>query len=190
MRSVSFTYSASVQSHNDIERQESIINEFRNVPNVIFIIASVLTGDCVITYRLWIIWGHKFQAIIIPIMTICGILASGIASALANPTEHQLLQSLGFTKALLTFWRKPVDVIQGDSTAIKILIIFVESAALYLIWAILVIIIYPIAQLRPLYIPLWDIAPEISGIACTMINVRVGLGLGSDLGMELEGGRR
>ncbi|THU84232.1 hypothetical protein K435DRAFT_928571 [Dendrothele bispora CBS 962.96] len=45
-----------------------------------FLLLSLIASDCIIIYRLWVIWGYHWQVAIIPALTTCGLLACSIGT--------------------------------------------------------------------------------------------------------------
>ncbi|THU84509.1 hypothetical protein K435DRAFT_870188 [Dendrothele bispora CBS 962.96] len=52
--------------------------------------------------------------------------------------------------------------------------IFVESAALYMLWALAVIVAYGLRS--TVFVTIIHVGPPTAGIACCMISIRIGLG--------------
>ncbi|THU76254.1 hypothetical protein K435DRAFT_705214 [Dendrothele bispora CBS 962.96] len=50
------------------------------VIDTVFLVLSLTAGDCIIIYRLWIIWGYCWQVTVIPVLTTCGLLACSIGT--------------------------------------------------------------------------------------------------------------
>ncbi|THU80587.1 hypothetical protein K435DRAFT_767910 [Dendrothele bispora CBS 962.96] len=156
-----------------------------------FLALTLLIGDCIVLYRLWCIWNHNRLVIIFPCLTTTGLLACICGTAYqfsqSHAGENILEISSGrwiLSDAVLLFrtncdllafiaWRVS-QVHKSVSHIKKVFIIFIESAALILFWALAFIISYAVNS--TMFIFVVDIAPSISGIACCMINIRIGLG--------------
>ncbi|THU90997.1 hypothetical protein K435DRAFT_910016 [Dendrothele bispora CBS 962.96] len=132
-----------------------------------FLLLTFLISDCMVLYRLWCIWNHNRLVIVFPCLTTTGLLAcicvTGYQFSQSHTGENILGTSSGrwiLSDGVLTFstnaycvafitWRmsqahKSASHIKVHHTfsLAKVLIIFVESAALYMFWALAFIISY------------------------------------------------
>ncbi|THU84981.1 hypothetical protein K435DRAFT_926651 [Dendrothele bispora CBS 962.96] len=159
---------------------------------------SIFTSDCIIVYRLWCIWNCQSLVIIFPILSTASLLACSIGMAhqytLFRPGDNIFAATSGrwmLSVCVLTLttngystgfiaWRvsrvhKQVAHMKLNNFSLsKVLMIFVESAALYMLWALAVIVAYGLRS--TVFVTIIHVGPPIAGIACCMISIRIGLG--------------
>ncbi|KAI0763273.1 hypothetical protein BD413DRAFT_210180 [Trametes elegans] len=162
---------------------------------------DMLLGDAVMAFRTWIVWGKDYRAIIVPSITIAGLIASGIGllyeftAPAANGgifAETVFRWIIGYCVATLAtnlygtvmiahkIWsmnrrRKQNGLMRANgSNNMEAMAIFVESAALYSAWATLFVVMY--VTRSPLQSVGSGCGPAMIGIAFMLITVRVGLG--------------
>ncbi|THU93594.1 hypothetical protein K435DRAFT_861367 [Dendrothele bispora CBS 962.96] len=83
--------------------------------------------------------------------------------------------STGFIAWRVSRVHKQVAHMRTDNFSLsKVLMIFVESAALYMLWALAVIVAYGLRS--TVFVMIIHIGPPTAGIACCMISIRIGLG--------------
>ncbi|KAJ7131239.1 hypothetical protein C8R44DRAFT_774543 [Mycena epipterygia] len=162
----------------------------------VFFSISVLLGDSLVIYRLWIIWGRNRNIVIFPICSSIGLVVAfvGMLHELSQwqPRLHGTLfegQALGFVLTLITnvystafvafrISRATATVKQTESRLMSFLAILVESAALQTFWLTLTAITI-FAQSDAQFIAS-DTFPVIIGIANLLIHARIGLGWSQD----------
>ncbi|KAJ7609798.1 hypothetical protein FB45DRAFT_942997 [Roridomyces roridus] len=151
---------------------------------------SVLVGDALVIYRLWIIWGRSRNVVIFPVLALIGftVAFAGSLVELARlrgrlfPQNSLPWETTGFTLNLLgnlystgcIIWKVSRSKHSSESRLTWFLSILVESAALQTSWLLFTMITLLYGS------PLTFIALEnlnvVTGIANTLIHVRVGLG--------------
>ncbi|KAJ7441086.1 hypothetical protein FB451DRAFT_956093, partial [Mycena latifolia] len=160
----------------------------------IFLLASLAIVDALFVHRLWTVWAHNRYIVILPTITLIGLVVStiGVAydfaqfkpgddvHALANGWIISDCLCTVFTNVYCTvliawkLWRAHrIARPEGGRTLMTVLVIIVESAALSATWAVFFISAYAAqSNLRFLI----DVTPAIVGGANMLIYVRVGLG--------------
>ncbi|KAF8990611.1 hypothetical protein BDQ17DRAFT_1255653 [Cyathus striatus] len=172
------------------------LNQTSEVVKTGFLMASLVMGDAMIIYRLWIIWNYNRAIVIFPIGTLIGLTVCGIGITYQftqyKPGEDVFLSAAGrwitsdcvFTlctnvySSVLIAWRiwsvNMKSRKYGGTSLTAVLGIVVESAAIYTSWTIFFFASYQSrSNLQFIAVDAW---PAMSGIAFTLINVRVGLG--------------
>ncbi|KAF7371371.1 hypothetical protein MSAN_00773500 [Mycena sanguinolenta] len=164
-----------------------------------FIVATLIIGDTLIIHRLWIVWGYNKYVILFPVGTLIGVTVSGVGITyqltVFQPGESIFLSEAGrwitgeavFTlctnvySTAFIFWQlwnhgRHTETIQryGGPSLKSVLVILIESAALYTMWTILYLACYRSeSNLQYIVVDCW---PAVTGISCMLIHVRVGLG--------------
>ncbi|KAF8888961.1 hypothetical protein CPB85DRAFT_277264 [Mucidula mucida] len=167
------------------------------------VVVAVLSGDAMMIYRLWVVWGHNIYVCIFPLITEAGLFVCGIGmvntlSHLNPTTENGIFASAAgqwitsdfvitfvtniYCTALIAFRIYNVDkhskmagvVRLSRINLISALVILVESAAIYTTWTVVCLIVYQCAS-NALF-PVADILPCAAGVSFMLINVRAGLG--------------
>ncbi|CDO78045.1 hypothetical protein BN946_scf184724.g9 [Trametes cinnabarina] len=197
-----------VVGHETQELATAYINDLSQgleVGRTALLFVDMLAGDLIITYRTWLVWRKDYRVIVIPSITISGLIASGIGLL----KEFKTLQAdssvfastlgpwiLGYCIATLTTnlygtvmiackiytinkTSKKTGLMTASTSGGSLmegLVIFVESAALYSAWALFFVILY--VTRSPLQTLGSGCGPTIIGISFTLITVRVGLGFG------------
>ncbi|KAF8993888.1 hypothetical protein BDQ17DRAFT_1392511 [Cyathus striatus] len=149
-----------------------------------FLVASIILGDAMIIYRLWVVWNYNKYVIIFPICTLLGLTVCGIGITYQftqyTPGEDVFRTDAGrwVTSDFLIAWRiYSVDKASkkvGAQNLTSVLAIVVESAAIYTSWTIFFFATYQ--SKSNLQFTAADGWSAMSGIAFMLINVRVGLG--------------
>ncbi|KAJ6478293.1 hypothetical protein C8R45DRAFT_1006981 [Mycena sanguinolenta] len=161
-----------------------------------FVAVTTIISDILIIHRLWVVWGYNKTIVIIPIATSVGLIVSGIGITTQftqyQPGQDVFLSVAGrwitsatvFTLCTTLYstvfisWRlwHHGRIIQpyGGPSLKSILVIIVESAALWTIWSLFYLVSYR-AQSNLEFIVV-DCSPAIAGISCMLIHVRVGMG--------------
>ncbi|ESK84285.1 hypothetical protein Moror_3758 [Moniliophthora roreri MCA 2997] len=167
-----------------------------------FIEASLIIADSMLIYRLWMIWSRNYCVIIIPILTLIGLIVCGVGgtnvfahyvpgqSVFSSVTQAWVISDGIFT--LLTnvysstligyriWWTRresrysgAVQVGSGNNLS-SALAIFVESALLYTTWTAVFIATYATeSRVESVIADCWAV---VAGISFCLINVRIGLG--------------
>ncbi|PBL02837.1 hypothetical protein ARMGADRAFT_1006162 [Armillaria gallica] len=162
-----------------------------------FLMASLVIGDSMIIYRLWVVWGFNYYVIIFPLLTLAGLTVCGIGityqftqyfpglDVFASEAGRWITSDCVFTlltniySSTMIAWyiwnthRKSATAI-GGASLLSVLAMFIESAAIYTSWTIFFTASYQSkSNLQFTAVDNWA---EVAGIAFSLINVRVGLG--------------
>ncbi|KAJ7639983.1 hypothetical protein DFH06DRAFT_1478017 [Mycena polygramma] len=156
----------------------------------IFASLAIITGDFIIIYRLWVVWSHNKYIVILPSLTLIGLV---ITLGLTVQTTSHLdnikddkgltpglvftlitnLYSTGFISWKIWMITKAASPVHGSSLRHFVAII-VESAAIYTTWAVFYIITHQInADVQFLAL---GVLPVVAGIANALIQARIGMG--------------
>ncbi|TFK38856.1 hypothetical protein BDQ12DRAFT_682617 [Crucibulum laeve] len=161
-----------------------------------FLMASLVIGDAMIIYRLWIVWSYNRLVIIFPICTLMGLTACGVGITYQftqyKPGENVFLSVAGrwitsdcvftlctnvYSTIMIAYrvWNVNVSSKKfGGANLNSVLGIVVESAVIYTSWTIFFFASYQSeSNLQFIAVDAWS---AMSGIAFMFINVRVGLG--------------
>ncbi|KAL0579997.1 hypothetical protein V5O48_002000 [Marasmius crinis-equi] len=166
-----------------------------------FIMASIVAGDVMIIYRLWVIWNGQWYIILPPSLTAIAVAVSG--SGITYELTHfkagvsistQRVQAWAICEGVFTvltnvyctgliawrIWMKDVCSISHDSRwtlrsmpLTAAVVILIESAVLYSSWLIVFIATY--SAKHPIESLITDCLPAVAGIAFSLINVRAHL---------------
>ncbi|KAF9447256.1 hypothetical protein P691DRAFT_760938 [Macrolepiota fuliginosa MF-IS2] len=165
-----------------------------------FVVPSVLLADTAFIYRLWMVWGRNPRIIIIPCITLLGLLVTGcniiigyghfVPGDVADGKNFDtwILVDLVFTICTnvyctgLISWKiwsvsRAMREIGAESDFSHILSIVIESAAFYTSWMAVAFVLNLVKS--PVEGLLIDSCPSVAGISFMLINVRVGLGWAS-----------
>ncbi|EGN93445.1 hypothetical protein SERLA73DRAFT_189617 [Serpula lacrymans var. lacrymans S7.3] len=163
------------------------------------LMASLINGDAMIIYRLWLIWNRKFCVIIFPLCTLIGLTICGVGITYQF-TQYHIGEDVFLTQAgrwitsdcvftictniystcLMIAWKvwstNKISRAHGHTgmSLLPILATLVESAALYTTWTILFFVTYQ--SHTNFQFTVVDTWVPMAGIAYMLINVRVGLG--------------
>ncbi|KAF7378143.1 hypothetical protein MSAN_00238800 [Mycena sanguinolenta] len=137
------------------------VSQIDHVVKTGFLVATICIGDALIIHRLWIVWGHNKYVIIFPVATLTGLAVCGVGItyqfARFKTGQNVFLSEAGrwiTSNAMFTLctnvystgermiaWR-----IWNQATAVEpyvigrslksILVILIESAAIYTSWGI------------------------------------------------------
>ncbi|KAJ7625840.1 hypothetical protein FB45DRAFT_922421 [Roridomyces roridus] len=156
---------------------------------------SILLGDLLLVYRLWIIWGGHWRIIILPL---CAMIAATVVSIMVILQTAQLLPSgknianlddidrnvvfgnnLYCTAAIVYRVLRATMDSHPENRLMGILTILVESAALQMCW----FIILGVAARVSLPVALFTFAtfPAITAVTNLLIHARVGLGWSQEI---------
>ncbi|EPS94468.1 hypothetical protein FOMPIDRAFT_1134324 [Fomitopsis schrenkii] len=161
-----------------------------------WLMSSLVIGDTLVIYRLWVIWNRRTWVIIFPLCTLGGLTACGVGITYQfsqyYPGENVFVSEAGrwitsdcvftlctnvYSTSMIAYqvWRshRRVKVYSGTNV-LSMLAVFIESAALYTMWTMFFFIAYQShSNLQFVAVDSW---PAMSGISFMLINVRVGLG--------------
>ncbi|KAK7058229.1 hypothetical protein R3P38DRAFT_1196589 [Favolaschia claudopus] len=185
------------------------LSQITEVVKTIFMLTTVVIGDAIIIHRLWIIWERRLIIVIFPVLNLLGFMVSGISITYQftrYKTEQDVFQfdarawitsEVVFTTCTNIYstafisWRlwQVGRVIQpvGGNRIQFVLGTLVESAAICTTWTIFFFSSY-LSKSNLQFIAI-DCAPAITGIACMLIHVRIGLGWahrGSQAGLSIS----
>ncbi|KAJ7732694.1 hypothetical protein B0H16DRAFT_175131 [Mycena metata] len=159
-----------------------------------FSIGCVLIGDVAIIHRLWLIWNQSLSVIIIPVLGCLGFSIVGraityqtfelVAGASLFPTARWMTASWSLPLITNTYctglivWkicktRRTAEHVLGDGTLVPVLIVLLESAAVWTIWGLLFAIATEVGS--PLQILMADLTPILVGLVNMAIYLRVEL---------------
>ncbi|KAJ6522001.1 hypothetical protein B0H19DRAFT_1203305 [Mycena capillaripes] len=158
------------------------------------VILNNLIGDAIIIQRLWFIWGRGLRVIILPVLSWLGVITSGsVVTYLftqfrteSNVSSTQAWITVGWALTTVTnvyctaciawkIWRtNRVTQAIGGGLLTYVLMILVESAAIWAFWAVFFAVTTQTGSL--LQIIATDLAPLIIGLVNVLIYLRVGLG--------------
>ncbi|KIJ53177.1 hypothetical protein M422DRAFT_242303 [Sphaerobolus stellatus SS14] len=174
-------------------------SNFGGVTDVVkagFLVATLLCGDMMMAYRLWIIWDYRKLVVVFPCCLMIALFACGIGITvqLANyqPQQSIFLSLSGrwitsntvFTLCTnlygtsLIAWRvwritDQAQCIQVSGRSVSVPVILVESAAIYTTWTAIFFIVYQAqSTIQLFFIDTW---PVVTGITFMLINVQVGV---------------
>ncbi|KAK0192011.1 hypothetical protein F5146DRAFT_1038015 [Armillaria mellea] len=160
--------------------------------------SSLIIADCTIIWRCWVVWAHDWRIIMLPICLVIGEIVSGVIVvvrqfmlnlAINETTTNWALVTMATTLGtnvlctalivgrVLYVARGHRGIIGGIRTYRGIIEILVESAALYSIVFVVLMILYPLDGYGYMYLQM--ISYPITGIAPTLIILRVVSGGGS-----------
>ncbi|KAJ6461695.1 hypothetical protein C8R45DRAFT_841932 [Mycena sanguinolenta] len=167
-----------------------------------FLVTTLAIGDALIIHRLWTVWSHNNYIILLPIALLTGVAASGVGITYQftqyKPGQNVFLSEAGrwitsdtaFTLCTNVYstgksiqdcpfiawpiWSRERAVKQYGGPSLKsVLIIIVESAALYTVWTTFFLASY--LSRSNLQFMAADCWPAMTGISCMLIHARVGL---------------
>ncbi|KAK0192009.1 hypothetical protein F5146DRAFT_1189250 [Armillaria mellea] len=161
---------------------------------------NLIIADCTIIWRCWVVWAHDWRIIILPIFFVVGeIVCGGIgvvsefmpwANMIDETQVHWAVATMAATLGtnilcttliVATGHRGVMDAIRTYRGVVEIM---VESAALYSIVFVVLMILYPLDSYAYFY-PLALCYP-VTGIAPTLIVLRVASGQGRPEESSLE----
>jgi len=161
------------------------------------LMATLVTGDTVMVYRLWRVWHPRRGVMIFPLMTLLGLIVScaflihsivlfpvGAVGELAlDEWGKPILVVYAFTISTTFYctgmigWRvwkvngSPTGRTTGDHL-MHFLAVFIESAAMYSAWELMFVVCYELQNLSTI---MFIIGPAMVGISFTLLSVRVHL---------------
>ncbi|KAH9923869.1 uncharacterized protein B0H18DRAFT_1013828 [Fomitopsis serialis] len=157
---------------------------------------SLIIGDAMIIYRLWLVWAYYIPVTVFPISTLIGLVVCAVGSiyraAMSKPGENIFATATGrwitancvftlctnvYSTATIAWriWDANRRVRKfGGSSLMGVVGILIESAALYTVWTILFFITYRVQSNLQYFAS--ETYCVIAGITFMLIHVRVGLG--------------
>ncbi|KAJ7726239.1 hypothetical protein B0H16DRAFT_1593118, partial [Mycena metata] len=173
-------------------------------------ITSILVGDAAIIHRLWLIWNRSLPVIILPVVSCFGLLINGCARAylITQPLDRHLPMPVGlwveagWTITLvqvmknnvyctgLIVWKiwktkRTVEHALGGGTLVPVLVVILESAAVWTIWGLLFAVTSELGS--PLQIIMGDLSAVMVGIVNMIIYLRVELQCARPDGLDRTG---
>ncbi|KAI0362930.1 hypothetical protein BV20DRAFT_959328 [Pilatotrama ljubarskyi] len=164
-----------------------------------FVVASVIVGDMVLTYRIWVVWDRRVSLIIFPALCTLGYVAMGISvvqlfaayahneSIFVNTAQRRIITTAALTLTTNIYGTVSIAYrIWTSNRALKhqhalpgmrlteALVIFIESAALYTAWTFFFLASYSANSILEAFA--FHCIPAATGISFMLIIVRVGLG--------------
>ncbi|KAJ7725722.1 hypothetical protein B0H16DRAFT_1594064, partial [Mycena metata] len=161
-------------------------------------ITSILIGDAAIIHRLWLIWNRSFPVILLPVMSCFGLLINGCATTylITRSLDRHLPMPIGrwvqagwaillvqviknnvYCTALIVWkiWRTKhtVEHSLGGGTLVSVLIVLLESSAIWTIWGLLFAVASQLGS--PLQIIMGNLSAVMVGIVNMIIYLRVEL---------------
>ncbi|KAJ7042157.1 hypothetical protein C8F04DRAFT_96184 [Mycena alexandri] len=148
-------------------------------------VAAIFIGDAAIIHRLWLIWNRSLPVIMVPLATCFGgsIIGCAVAYVIAHPAAGAQLvlwlkASWIFTLVTnvyctgLIIWKiwktkRTVEHLLGDGTLVPVLIVLLESAAVWTLWGIFFAVTSEIRS------PLGVIGGELSPVMVGLVNMAI-----------------
>ncbi|KAI0641675.1 hypothetical protein C8Q79DRAFT_918868 [Trametes meyenii] len=176
------------------------VEEPTQVAATTFVISSVIVGDIILTYRIWVVWDRRLSLIIFPTLCTLGYAAMGISviqlfasyvpgeSIFIHAAQRRIITTAALTLTT-NIYGTAVSIayrIWSSNRALKhehaspgmglteALTIFIESAALYTSWTLFFLVSYSANSLLEAFA--FHCIPAATGISFMLIIVRVGLG--------------
>ena len=161
-----------------------------------FLLATLITVDSILIYRLWMVWNRRILAIVFPIVSLSGLVVGGafqvyyfaaanVEGGANDPTlARWILANCSFilttnvyctTMIVWRVWSTKRDTVKAGSiseNSLYALHAFIESAAIYALWTIFYFIVY--AAGSNLSAPGTDCHAIFAGISFMLNNTRVG----------------
>ncbi|KAI0820900.1 hypothetical protein BC628DRAFT_1329406 [Trametes gibbosa] len=165
-----------------------------------FVVASVIVGDIILTYRIWTIWDRRWTLIIFPTLCTLAYTALGFSmvqlfasyapmeSIFMTAARRRVITTSALTLAtnlygtgvrrpyclgmLCRMWLSPANELTPPMQ--EALVIFIESAAFYTFWTLFFVVSFSANSLLEQFA--FHCIPAATGISFMLIVVRVGLG--------------
>ncbi|THU83044.1 hypothetical protein K435DRAFT_734296 [Dendrothele bispora CBS 962.96] len=174
------------------------LSQLTEVVKTGFLMATIAMSDAMIIYRLWVVWGHNPYVVIFPLLTLIGLAVCGVGITyqftqyfpgldvfnsdagrwITSDCVFTLCTNLYSTVMIaFRFWKAEKNlaeaaIVRSGMGLKDVLMILVESAAIYTSWNILFFASYQSrSNLQFTAVDCW---PEVAGIAFMLINVRAG----------------
>ncbi|KAF9806387.1 hypothetical protein IEO21_08680 [Rhodonia placenta] len=160
------------------------------------LMASLIIGDMMLVYRLWVVWAYNKVVTFPPLCSLLGLIVCAIGalyeisraydgeSLFASAPGDWITANCVFTLCTNVYstgfiawriWRANKEARRfGGVNLMGVLGILVESAALYTAWTILFFVTFLLQSNLAFFFS--DTYSAIAGIAFMLINVRVGMG--------------
>ncbi|KAK7058220.1 hypothetical protein R3P38DRAFT_2681330 [Favolaschia claudopus] len=175
------------------------LSQITEVVKSAFCLTTLIIGDTIIIHRLWIIWDKRLIVVIFPMLSLLGLVVCSVGityqftrdktgqSVFLSDASRWITSDAVFTictniySTTFISWRmwkvgrgmQPIGGIRIQARS-SVLAIIVESAAIYTTWSIFFFATYQ-SKSNLQFIAI-DCLPAITGIACMLIHVRIGLG--------------
>ncbi|KAJ6472432.1 hypothetical protein C8R45DRAFT_1013014 [Mycena sanguinolenta] len=180
---------------SDSEVSEVNRTQGADVVEVLSLSTAILAAECLMIYRLWIVWARNLRVVVFPICSFSGVLIAAIGisyvfiqsqsnALFLDNTELKPWITIGFVLSVLTsfystgfiaFRILKLNVHSTPSSALMLfLAILVESAALQTCWLIFTSI--TILAGSPVELLSLNAFPVVLCISNLLIHARVGLG--------------
>ncbi|SJL18436.1 uncharacterized protein ARMOST_22025 [Armillaria ostoyae] len=188
-----YVFAASVRAQYDLWFSSLLLEIMITTTSAL----NLLIADCTIIWRCWVVWAHDWRVIILPISFVVGEIicgASGVIyefkmSLIADETAidwslatmaatlgtNILCTALIITR-IIYLARGHRGIMGGIRTYRGVIEILVESAALYSIIYVILMIFYPLDGNAYMYPE--NLSYPVTGIAPTLIILRVASGQG------------
>ncbi|KAJ8094475.1 hypothetical protein PM082_010909 [Marasmius tenuissimus] len=173
------------------------LSHWTEVTKIGLMMASLILGDSLLIYRLWIVWNRKLAIVIFPLLTVTGLVVAGVGltyqlsvfrvgqdiftSEVGLWIKLDSAFTLWYGLSLIAWriWRQKQDsspfLADPQSAQSNLLtrsfIVFVESAALYTIWTVLYIATFESKSVAQFFVI--NCFPTIAGISFMSINARI-----------------
>ncbi|KAI9058935.1 hypothetical protein FKP32DRAFT_1580778 [Trametes sanguinea] len=171
------------------------------VVSTALVVASVIVGDIILTYRIWVVWDRRWSLIVFPALSTLAYVVLGVSVvqlfASYSPGESifmadarlRIVSTAGLTLATNLYgtgiiayriWASNRSMKHDRAfsgvglTMTEALVIFIESAALYTFWTLFFLIAFAANSLLEQFA--FHCIPAATGISFMLIVVRVGLG--------------
>ncbi|KAJ7740389.1 hypothetical protein B0H16DRAFT_57967 [Mycena metata] len=160
----------------------------------VFLALSYIIGDSMIIYRLWVVWTHNKLVLVVPIITLTAFtVVSSVSTSVVSHGRSVFDDPLLRYTPILTLvtnvyctsfigWKiwtiTRLSLPSGGTKLRHFLVIVVESAALYALWAVLFLVAFETKS--NLQVVLIQAGPELIGLVNALIMTRVGLGWTSE----------
>ncbi|KAI0764238.1 hypothetical protein BD413DRAFT_673558 [Trametes elegans] len=169
------------------------------VAGAAFVIASVIVGDIILTYRIWVVWDRRWPLIVFPALCTLGYVAMGTSvvqlfavyssgeSLFVHAAQRRIITTAALTLTTNIYGTASIAYrIWTSNRAMKhentlpgmglteALVIFIESAALYTSWTLFFLVSYSANSILEAFA--FHCIPAATGISFMLIIVRVGLG--------------
>ncbi|KAJ7730136.1 hypothetical protein B0H16DRAFT_1585486, partial [Mycena metata] len=171
-------------------------------------LTCILIGDAAIIHRLWLIWNRSLPVIILPVVSCFALSINGCASIylLTQPLDRHLPIPVGrwveaswaialgqvnnvYCTALIVWkiWKtkRTVEHLLGGGTLVSVLIVLLESAAIWTIWGLVFAVTSELGS--PLQIIVEDLSAVMVGIVNMIIYLRVELQCARPYGSDRTG---
>ncbi|KAJ6612358.1 hypothetical protein B0H10DRAFT_300702 [Mycena sp. CBHHK59/15] len=172
------------------------LSQVTSITKIGLLVATILIGDAIIVYRLWIVWNYNRIVIIFPLCTLLGLAVCGIGiiyqftqyipgqNPFLTAASRWISSDCAFTLSTNVYctamiaWQILRSSSQSQNIGLgslnSVLATLVESAAIITTQTLFFTIVYHLeSNLQIIGITIWS---PIAGIAFMLINVRVALG--------------